>query len=862
MVTQPPRPLTISNLGLGMSSAPDFLRDGPPLRYSINTRRDFENNAVGRYGTDLVKNLSTMNNPRTFKFESLGGDVLFAGDNDNDGDVDLFLFDKTGTAITIQQQASFTFNSGGTQELVIGDAITGATSGATGTVTKVKLDSGSWSGGTATGTVTFRWTNAITFINAENVNVGGFPNILTTTSAQSTVNFSYLGADATKLRTLAIEDSIIILNVATTVATSTAPSGTVTGDVKDYATLAEKTGVAVGDIYKTSLSTPGFPIGYYKAYRAHAAGPPLVNPLYTRIPKPSQSDALYDATTMMHRLLKISDTVYEWQRIDYDPRLSGGDIEGQDPNGNNIIRNEAVLKGRKIVGMALWGARLHLILDDKTVVSSASRGFFNFWLDDVYQTVPSDRIVDEIIGENTGLPLFMVSTEDAVFIAMEHAQVQYSARGEALSAGGTDQVYNGRVEIIGRMQSSTVQPVTHPGVVFFVDANNVIWQFIWFGENTNKFMLRDPASETVHKDISAETITLMRVNDNVLYVLTANGRVWRWQVVGQDRNSSLIGSWSRYEMDEAIVFVWGYSSRLYMLVEYLTYFSIVKLPESDVLTEAGFDTVPVADRMERVEGTYDAGTNRTTFTVNTTPDVDETVLVLAHNLVQVPFENGSAAIALGDTITGGTSGASGYVYRVALWGGSAWGAAGYGLLHIRRTDDVEFTVGEDIKVGGVTKAVVEDGGEEIIGVVGEEFSPVSVGATTAVFTGDFGPLAADAGSVTVEHILGRYFERSMTTPLLWAPASSDRIQTYMVTTFHQDTTDYDVEMSRKGEIDTFEFTAKVTGEYEHGATPTETDCFTIPYGADGHGLTITVKSTSTGQFKISLIEVDYERIRL
>lgn len=91
----------------------------------------------------------------------------------------------TGTNASVSRMS---FNSGGTYEVLVGDTLTGATSGATGVVFDIELTSGSWAGGDAAGTI---WLNSVTgtFNGTENANVGANSNVLTTTSAVTNNRF-------------------------------------------------------------------------------------------------------------------------------------------------------------------------------------------------------------------------------------------------------------------------------------------------------------------------------------------------------------------------------------------------------------------------------------------------------------------------------------------------------------------------------------------------------------------------------------------------------------------------------------------------------------------------------------------------
>jgi len=72
---------------------------------------------------------------------------------------------------------SLTYTSGGTTEIVDDDTISGATSGATALVIDVVLDSGTWAGGDAAGTLWIKQQRGV--FEAENLNVGASSNVAT-----------------------------------------------------------------------------------------------------------------------------------------------------------------------------------------------------------------------------------------------------------------------------------------------------------------------------------------------------------------------------------------------------------------------------------------------------------------------------------------------------------------------------------------------------------------------------------------------------------------------------------------------------------------------------------------------------------
>lgn len=97
-----------------------------------------------------------------------------------------YLRHDTGTNGSIIELA---FTSGGTYEVISGNTITGATSGATATVFDVVLTSGSWAGGDAAGTL---WLNGQTgTFQSENLNVGANSNVATISGNSTSSNYRF-----------------------------------------------------------------------------------------------------------------------------------------------------------------------------------------------------------------------------------------------------------------------------------------------------------------------------------------------------------------------------------------------------------------------------------------------------------------------------------------------------------------------------------------------------------------------------------------------------------------------------------------------------------------------------------------------
>lgn len=97
--------------------------------------------------------------------------------NDIDGSGDTIAEMPTGVGIRI--------NSGGTYVPVAGNTVTGATSGATGVIQAVNLQSGAWASGNAVGTLVLT-SRTGTFVNAETINIGANNDVGTITNFNET----------------------------------------------------------------------------------------------------------------------------------------------------------------------------------------------------------------------------------------------------------------------------------------------------------------------------------------------------------------------------------------------------------------------------------------------------------------------------------------------------------------------------------------------------------------------------------------------------------------------------------------------------------------------------------------------------
>jgi len=860
-----------------MSSRADFLAQDGWLKDAKNIRFDSGVGAIRINSNDLVREITELDS--TKDYERIDLDDSFVVATVELGSVKLRCFNSSdGIEGTIDKQRTIPFTVG-SGDFKAGDGITGDTSGATAILQGIKHSSGSFADGNAAGSFVFWVTSGSFAVTGENITNNDTSATATITNDGTEIDFSYLGSDSTKIRFTSAEDSVLVLNVDTEITTSDAPPGTVKKKVADYIQLLKQFGAVVDDIYETIAAGQGRPSGHYQCTKAgdKTAGDP---PQFKAIPKPGQADAVYDASTFIHRLKRVKDSplVMLWEELPVSPRLSGGDVEGfEETTGVDIILNRPLLKGRKIRAMAFMSGPSRLVLgtDAKELIPSAAGDFFNYWLRDVYNIAPDDRIIEEIVVPNSGQIEYIVAVGEALFVQMQKVHVQYAAMGEGiLIAGGEQTPYNGRALKIGEHESAGIPPVAEGRVVSAMNANKELRAYFFDStEGVRSLLPLDkPVNSEIFDDFVQDTIIRLEIAGTILYAVTSAGKAWRFQTTSTESFRPQ-GSWSYLDFDEPIVHLWGLDDTTRFLTRHENYYSLLKMSETEITLPTGFSYEPRLDRREQViADNYDSANDKTTFTIQTDGDLSRTYLILRFELARVRFDQGATTISVNDTITQDLDDAnhipatSAVVYAVNVESGSFGGGDAAGFLDVYKTtfetyeftdqtlSDPVFIDNQPIKVGGSQVAVV-DGEEEQRGAIGETRLPTDVSGKVVKFKGQWETLA---------HYIGRSFVSRIELPKQWADISRAQFHIVTTTIFHDRTTDYIVRFLEDGRTydanaDDFQFVSKFMGETFHDQTPIDTDQNEVFAGASGKDLRLQILSDSPGQFRISGIVFQADR---
>lgn len=155
---------------------------------SIKLDAQYKNLAADQYRSDIG---AVTGSGSILGVWRLNGVTYAVRNNAGDTAAEIYKSSASGwTAVALGRELSFT--SGGTYEIAEGNTITGATSSATAVITRVALESGSWSSGDAAGRLIFA-SQTGTF-QAENLDVGANTNVATIAGDSSAITLTKGGS--------------------------------------------------------------------------------------------------------------------------------------------------------------------------------------------------------------------------------------------------------------------------------------------------------------------------------------------------------------------------------------------------------------------------------------------------------------------------------------------------------------------------------------------------------------------------------------------------------------------------------------------------------------------------------------------
>lgn len=446
------------------------------------------------------------------------------------------------------------------------------------------------------------------------------------TGVQKTVNalaadaVSYLTGDPLDFAFVSVADYTFVVNRQIVVAMDAAGGGTLKGTKQKFSELPT-TGNTVGDVWKIAGDNTNNFDDYYVRWDGS---------VWLESVAPNIQNS-FNANTMPYNLVRESDGTFSFKKGTWADRAVG-DTDSVPAPG---------FVGKTISDVFFHRNRLGFLADE-TVFYSQAGDYFNLWPDKATEVLDSDPI--ELAASTTKVTLlnFAVPFRRSLFVTAAKAQFEISALDKLTPETAV-------IDLSTSYEASDVcRPVAMGDTLYFpsnTGAASVIWEYYWDDDqlsNTANDVTKHAKgyvpSNLVQMAASAVTdrIFLRSINEpSNVYVYTT---YW-------DGEAKVQSAWSRWTFPGGTIFgIATMGDYVYMVVKRGTQVCLEKVTADTETDDPDLGYSVLLDRRVRVTGTYDAGSNTTTWTI--------------------PYEHGSAlqAVMTGDFVNNGGREITGLTY--------------------------------------------------------------------------------------------------------------------------------------------------------------------------------------------------------
>lgn len=314
----------------------------------------------------------------------------------------------------------------------------------------------------------------------------------------------------------------------------------------------------------------------------------------------------FDAATMPHKLVREADGNFTFSRVSWNA-LEVGD-EDSVPTPDFV--------GFGISDVVFFRNRLWLV-SDENIYSSVSGDFYNFWPSRSTQTNDDDPIGRAASGQKVSILHFAVPFRKSLFATSALTQFSLFAR-EAMTP--TTAVFASATEYAA---STRARPVVHAEDLFFAadlgddtGSSSVIWEY-FDDEDVDGHTLANDVTKHVGGYIPSPVTSLVSdTTSGTLFVLTdgAPGSVFVYRTYWSG-NAKAQSSWGRWDFGGTIHGIAFIGARLYLLITRNGETTIESLSMDRKFLDPKEMFPTRLDRRVYLTGTYDAGTERTTWTL-------------------------------------------------------------------------------------------------------------------------------------------------------------------------------------------------------------------------------------------------------
>ncbi len=312
----------------------------------------------------------------------------------------------------------------------------------------------------------------------------------------------------------------------------------------------------------------------------------------------------FDATTMPRALVRNSDGTFTLDMIAWDPKTAGGDDDIPPPD----------FVGESIRDLVFVRNRLGIVAGETAYFSKAG-DYFNFWPDSATEVLDTDPFGLTNTTNSVSRFYFAVPFRRSTFIMGDTAQFEIG--GDLLTADLAS------IDLATSYQASTIcRPVAIGDELYFpAEVGKVasIMSYVYEESSVSETAhdvtkhiegyLPSPIIELIGDPIRGQMFGLSASDRNSLFV-------HRFYYQGQDRVQS---AWGKYNFPGVVIrSIAIIDGVVIMLVDWKGSAWLLELPSVEDI-HADYRWTPRLDVHQFLTGTYDAGTDRTTWDLGFSP---------------------------------------------------------------------------------------------------------------------------------------------------------------------------------------------------------------------------------------------------
>jgi len=312
----------------------------------------------------------------------------------------------------------------------------------------------------------------------------------------------------------------------------------------------------------------------------------------------------FDASTMPHQLTREPDGTFTFDVIDWAERAVGDVDSVQQPS----------FVGRTVTDIFLHRNRLGFLSGENVILSTAPASDFSFWKESATTIIDSDPI-DTPAGHSKVSTLYHASAFDRSLVLFSE-QTQF-----ILSAPNTLTPHTATLDVSTEFEAS---PFCHPA-----SAGPNLYFTVPRGSHTavREYFVQNDVTTNDAADITAHVPNYLpsgvydltsSSNEDILFALSTEERnaMWTYKFYWQadEKVQSSWGKWT-FDEDDIILGMGMVHSDMYHVTQRPDGTYLERTTLNGGVVDTGMNVKFLLDRRTELTGSYDSGTNETTWTL-------------------------------------------------------------------------------------------------------------------------------------------------------------------------------------------------------------------------------------------------------